>query len=172
MCKLQKKLDVTFPKALVEYWSQYTNGDTKKRDYGRFEILPHQDVMGIADFFNYYWEEMHGSEVNLFKYDEMNEPLNKEEENFVKDMNRKFFVFATDWNENFMEVLLFDKEHNCYGFVFDQDEILLSYLASLQKGEYKKYSNLNNFITKYINIKIAQEIDGNRDVSVEKLFEK
>lgn len=167
--KTAKKLDIVFPPALVNYWSEYSNGNKNKNSL-MLEVFPHQNIMGITDFFNYIWKEYYGvDEINVYSHKDMYTPYTQEQKLLVDEMNKNFFVFAADGEDNFMEMLVFDKSHNAYGFIFDQDLIAYPYIEGLHKGIYKKHKDIKNFFAEYINLKIAYEIDG-ENVSVLDFF--
>ena len=170
--KTAKKLDIVFPPALVNYWSEYSNGNkNKNKNSLMLEVFPHQNIMGITDFFNYIWKEYYGvDEIDVYSHEDMYTPYAQEQKLLVAEMNKNFFVFAADWKDNFMEILIFDKSHNAYGFIFDQDLIAYPYIECLHKGIYKRHKDINNFFAEYIDLKIAYEIDG-ENVSVLNLFE-
>jgi len=165
-----KKLDIVFPPALISYWSKYSNGNKNKYNE-RLEVFSHQNIMGITDFFNYIWKDYYGvDEIDVYSYNG-NIPYTQKQQLLVNEMNKNFFVFAVDWEDNFMEILVFDKFQNAYGFIFDQDLVAYPYIEELHNDVYKKHKDINSFFAEYINLKIAYEID-DENVSILGLFEE
>lgn len=164
----EKRLHTTFPSALIDYWYRVSNGDKRKRDYDSFELFSHQNIMGIADFYNYYWNDIQGVKTDVFT----SHTYTQEEKKFIKDINENYFVFAVDWKSdlNFMDILIFNKKHNCYGFVFDQDVDLLSYIKDIENGKHVQYDDILQFMTGYINTLISENIDEDNDISIYNYF--
>ena len=150
--KTEEKLSIKIPEELKYYYSNEANGtEVDIEEYPsserRLDIFRHQKIIGISDFFEMYWDCY--DPLYLLNYQSA---LSEEESNFINDKNKEFFVCAADWDDNFIGTFVFDRNHNFYRFLFDQDLHLLEYLNDMINGsEYvKKNDSFARVLSDYL----------------------
>ena len=150
--KTEKKLSCTIPYELRYYYLNEMNGtEVDEKEYPVYEekldIFSHQKIMGIYDYFKYYWEDI--QEIDI---EEILEHLSEEEILFIENNNREYFVFIADWRNNFIETFVFDKKENYYNFYFDQDVTIDIYINKMinSSNSIKKDKSLVKLLKKYL----------------------
>ena len=150
--KTEKKLSCTIPSELRYYYLNEMNGsEVDEKEYPVYEekldIFSHQKIMGIYDYFKYYWEDI--QEIDI---EEILEHLSEEEIFFIENNNREYFVFIADWRNNFIETFVFDKKENYYNFYFDQDVTIDIYINEMinNSNTMKKDKSLVKLLKKYL----------------------